>query len=260
MKSTTDNTNQPKGIHVGHRQRVKERFLNAGLDSFQLHEILEFLLFFGIPYKDTNPIAHNLIEKYGSFSGVFDAPIQSLKDVSGMTDNASVLIKALPAISRAYLNDKLKQTVYINSLLPCVNYLKTLFLGLVKEEMYVLLLDINNKLILHKKIASGSINEVNLTIRDIQETVFFSNASKVILAHNHPSGNCVPSDEDYATTKNIFMSLAYINVQLLDHVIVSNDKHYSFNREGLMAEIKNNCPKEYTAKFAESSKTWLTEE
>lgn len=259
MNSKSD-TNKPKGMHTGHRQRVKERFLNAGLDAFQLHEILEFLLFFGVPYKDTNPIAHNLIEKYGSFSAVFDAPIESLKDVSGMTDNAAILIKALPGISRMYMNDKLKQTVYLGALLPCIKYLESLFLGLAKEEMYLLLLDSHHNLILHKKVAQGSVNEVPFLIREIQERVFFSNASNIILAHNHPSGNPEPSKEDVDTTKIIYKSLSYINVVLLDHVIVAGDKHFSFSRSGLLEECKKELPQDFVNKISENSKNWLLED
>lgn len=260
MKSTNDNKSKQKGIHTGHRQRVRERFLNAGIESFQLHEILEFLLFFGIPFKDTNALAHNLIEKYGSFSAVFDAPVESLKNFPGMTENAAVLIKALPDIYRSYSNDKMKQTVYIGSLIPCVKLLRTLYAGLTKEEMYILFLDKSHKLISYKKLAKGSVDEVRFSIREIQEAVFFSNATNVIIAHNHPSGNVEPSKEDIDITKIISQSLSYINVVVLDHVIVSDNKHFSFNRKGLLEEIKNNCSTQIKSKFTEDSEKWLAEE
>ena len=261
MKSSQDNVNKPqKGIHSGHRQRVKERFLKAGIDSFQSHEALEFLLFFGVPYKDTNPIAHTLIEKYGSLAGVFDAPIESLKEVSGVTENAAVLIKALPDIARLYLNDKLKQGVYLGSLHPCVNFLKTLFSGLVKEEFYILLLDNQHRLIHYKKLAIGNVKEVYLDARTVQEEVFLSHATNVILAHNHPSGDPSPSKEDLSTTKYMFESLAYIKVNLLDHVIVSNKDNFSFSRAGYIDKYKDNCAVEFAEKFSENSKKWLLDD
>lgn len=259
MKSEFNKTKNAN-IHSGHRQRVKDRFLRAGLDSFQMHEILEFLLFFGIPYKDTNALAHNLIDKFGSFSGVFDAPIESLKDVPGMTDNAAVLIKALPNISGVYMKDKLQNTAYLGTFSACLEYLKSLLYNAKKEEMYALLLDNEHRLISHKKLASGSVDHVTIILREIQEAIFYSNATNIIIAHNHPSGNPTPSQADVRTTRHIVDSISYIGVNLLDHIILSNDKYYSMSKNGDLDDIKKNCPSEYVSKFAENNKKWLTEE
>lgn len=259
MKSTTDNKTKQTGIHAGHRQRMRERFIKSGIDSFQHHEILELLLFFGIPYKDTNELAHRLIEKYGSFSGVFDAPIESLIAVSGMTENAAVLIKALPVISSEYIKDKVVSTQCLDSSKACMVFMKSLFFTSTKEEVYVIFLDHAYKLINYKKIATGGVNHIPLTIRQIQEAVFFSNCTNVILAHNHPSGNVNPSQDDMRTTKHLAESLSYIDVNLLDHVIVAGDKYLSFSRTGILEECKNNCAKEFMAKFAESNKKWVND-
>ena len=113
-------------LHTGHRQRVKNKFKEFGTDAFEEHELLEFLLFFGIPYKDTNELAHRLINKFGRFCEVFDANIEDLKDIEGMTDNAAVLIKALPGIANRYRQSKLKNTTSINCLRDCIEYLKNI--------------------------------------------------------------------------------------------------------------------------------------
>lgn len=256
MKSTTDNKTKQLGVHSGHRQRMRDRFIKSGLDSFEQHEILELLLFFGIPYKDTNVLAHNLIEKYGSFSAVFDAPLESLKEVSGMTESAAVLIKALPSISSEYMKDKLKNTVYLGSFHACSAFLKSLFFSSTKEELYVMFLDNSFKLISYKKLATGSVNSIPMTVRQIQEAVFYSNSTNIVMAHNHPSGIVEPSNEDKHMTKHLIESLSYIEVNLLDHVIVAGNNYFSFSRTGLLQECKANCTKEFMSKFAESNKKW----
>lgn len=258
MKSKSD---ENKNIHSGHRQRVKERFLKAGLESFQIHEVLEFLLFFGIPYKDTNSLAHILIDKYGSFAGVCDAQIESLKEVPGMTENAAILIKALPSISGIYMQNKLQQSIYLGTLNACAKYLSSMLFNSRKEEMYVLFLDSEHKLLKHKKLAVGSIDYIPVILREIQEVIFFSNATNVIIAHNHPSGNIEPSLEDIRLTKHILESLSYIGVNLLDHIIVSGENYCSLKQKGTIGELKKNCASDYISKFAESTSTskWLSE-
>ncbi len=258
MKSESDNT-KTKGIHTGHRQRVKDRFLKAGLESFQRHEVLEFLLFFGIPYKDTNPLAHALIDKYGSFSNVCDAPIESLREVPGMTENAAILIKILPNISGLYMQDKLENTVYLGTLGACADYLRSMLYNARKEELYVLFLDDEHKLLSYKRLGVGSVNHVTVALREIHEAIFFSHATNVILAHNHPSGNFEPSSGDIRATKHVLESISYIGVNLLDHIIVTGNSHYSFNRHGLLNDLKKNCSSDYISKFAETNAKWITE-
>ncbi len=262
MSSGSDNKSKDNGsaLHKGHRQRVKQRFIRSGLDSFQLHEILEFLLFFGIPYKDTNPLAHNLIEKFGSFSAVFDAPIESLKDVPGMTENAAFLIKSIPSITGIYMKNKLEANIPIQSFGACMAYLKTIFYPVVKEELHAIFLDANHTLITHKKLAEGSISQIPLLNREIQEAIFYSNASNVILAHNHPSGSAMPSDNDLEMTKMIFKSLAMIDVKLLDHIIIAGDGYYSMCKNGFIDNYRDETNSEFVSGLAESHKEWLIDE
>ncbi len=256
---SNNNQTKPKGIHTGHRQRVRERFLKAGIESFQNHEVLEFLLFFGIPYKDTNALAHELIEKYGSFSAVFDAPIESLREIQGMTENAAVLLKILPKFSGLYLKDKLEQNVYLGTLQACADYLRSMLYDARKEELYVLFLDNEHKLLSYKRLGVGSIDTVTISLREIHEAILYSHASNVILAHNHPSGNNEPSTSDMRATKHVLESISYIGVNLLDHIIVTGNSHFSFRRHGLLDELKQNCTSEYITKFAEINSKWLAD-
>ncbi len=134
-------------LHTGHRQRVKNKFKEFGVEAFEKHELLEFLLFFGIPYRDTNETAHKLIKKFGKFSEVFDASIEDLKEIEGMTDNAAVLIKALPGIATKYREDKLLKTTTISCYKESIIYLKNLLTDLTREEFYLISLDSNNNLL-----------------------------------------------------------------------------------------------------------------
>lgn len=209
------------GIHAGHRQRLKDRFLKEGLDHFEPHNALELLLFFGIPRRDTNAIAHQLLDNFGSFSAVLDAPYEELVKVKGMTAQAAILIKLSPAIGRMYDIHKSEPKVCLNTTQAVVEYIKPYFKGKTTEEIYVLYLDNACHVISCKRLAVGEINSVPISIRRIIETAIASNATNIILAHNHPFGLSTPSYADLSTTIDIGKALKNCEVNLLDHVIVS---------------------------------------
>lgn len=246
-------------LHTGHRQRVKNRFKEFGIDSFEYHEILEFLLFFGIPYKDTNEIAHKLIKKFGKFSEVFDASIQDLKEVGGMTENAAILIKALPQIAKKYREDKLENVSKLSCLNDCIIYLKNLLSDLNNEMFLMLTLDSNEKLIRCNKMTIGSVNKVHINVRNVLEQALQDRAVNIVLAHNHPSGNLSPSEDDLKVTQKIINSLSYADINVYDHIIIAGDKHYSFASERILNSLKRECPGHFLSKFAESNKEWLAE-
>lgn len=255
LKSNDIETN--KGIHTGHRKRVKERFKQGGLEAFQKHEVLEFLLFFGIPYKDTNEIAHNLINKFGSFANVFDAPIESLMEVSGMTENAAVLIKMLPSVARLYRHEKIAEKHDISTFTKCREYLSNLLYDSTKEEFYLMSLDSDNKLINCSRLAMGTVNRVTINVRDVIERALRDRAVNVVIAHNHPSHIPFPSNDDYRTTKTIVLSLSYVDINVYDHIIISGGQYYSLSRNGELDKLKGECPKNFLSTFAEANKKWL---
>lgn len=255
LKSEAKSTN--KGIHTGHRKRVKERFKQGGIEAFQKHEVLEFLLFFGIPYKDTNEIAHNLINKFGSFANVFDAPIESILEVTGMTENAAILIKMLPAVARLYRHDKIAERHDISNYAKCCEFLSNLLYDSTKEEFYLMSLDSDNKLINCSKLATGTVNRVTINVRDVLQQALCDRAVNVVIAHNHPSHIPFPSSDDYRTTKTIVVSLSYVDINVYDHIIISGGKYYSLSRNGEMEKLKGECPKNFLSTFAEANKKWL---
>ena len=222
------------GIHDGHREKMRARFLSAGLESFAPHEALELLLYYAIPRRDTNPIAHALMERYGSLSAVLNAPVEDLQKVEGIGESAAVLIHMVAQLSRkAALNDAAQETI-LNSSERAGRYLLTVFEGKQREEVYQLCLDRKGKLLACKRRGEGGVSTVMVDIRRVVENAILTSASAVILAHNHPSGIALPSQEDYAVTDQAKAALATIGVALTDHIIVADRDYVSMADSGFL--------------------------
>lgn len=228
-----------KNLHEGHRNRLKTRFLESGLDSFQPHNILELLLFYSIPRKDTNDIAHELIEKFGSLSAVFDANIEDLVQVNYITENSATLIKLIPAISRAYLMDKSAHIKKISNADIVKEYLHSLYYGEKNEIVYVLFLNNNMDLLGHQKIHEGSVNSSYIDARKVMEHIVKLNASMIIIAHNHPNGSALPSMNDIETTGQLMTIFQPFNIPIIEHFVVSEYECYPIIRN--TGSLKANC-------------------
>lgn len=220
-----------ENVHKGHRQRVKENFLNCGLDGFQQHEILELLLFFGIPQKDTNVLAHELIEEYGSFAGVFNADYDDLIKHKGMTSSAAVLITMIPQLLQKYMND-VKDSVSLDNLKSINEYFVSAYFGVKNEEIKVCCLDNHMKIISCSTVVVGGIDKARVDMRKIVEAVFRANSNYVIIAHNHPNGSPVPSEADVMTTKAIKDTFDSLGISLVDHVVVGRNTAISMKNSG----------------------------
>lgn len=218
--------------HSGHRERLRERFIKNGLDDFQKHNILELLLFHTIPRKDTNEIAHSLIENFGSISGVFDAPIEALTKVKGITENSAVLIKLIPSIGRVYLSDKSAIGIQIKTTTDSGNFLMPKFFGETNEMVLLLCLDNKNKVLGCPLICRGDVVSANFTPRKVVEEALKFSATSVVLSHNHPRGLALPSNDDITTTDQLFDTLKRVNIKLLDHIIVAGDEFVSLADSG----------------------------
>lgn len=222
------------GVHDKHRVRLKERFLKYGLDSFDDHTVLEFLLFFSIPIRDTNPTAHNLLNRFGSLSEVFDAPISELLKVEGVGMQSAILIKALPQIAGKYTLSKTSQAFnnILDNSITAGEYLKPYFSGERDEVVYMISLDSKCKILNTKLLFRGSTNSAVISIRKIVETALVNNATRVVIAHNHVSGIALPSMEDRETTMKIKDALAAVDVTLVDHLVMANDDFVSMAESG----------------------------
>lgn len=219
-------------IHDGHRQRLKERFLEQGLDGFTDVQVLELLLFYAIPRRDTNPIAHELLKKFGSVRQVLEAPVQRLTEVEYITENVAVLLKLAPAMLRYYQVDKVKEEMPLVTIQACGDYLKHFFLGRRNETVFLLCLDAKCKVLACREVGEGSVNSANVPIRRVVEIALAEGASTVVLAHNHPSGIAIPSGEDLATTRRLYAALSTVDVILADHIVVADDDYVSMIQSG----------------------------
>ena len=219
------------GVHDGHRKRLIQRFLEEELDSFSPHNILELLLFFGIPRRDTNVIAHALLDHFGSLSGVMDAPLTELTATPGVGEHAAALLKLIPQLARAYSSDR-NDDIVLNSTEKAGQYLLSRYIGRNEEVVFMVCIDSKCRITGTSLIHRGSVNAAEVNIRKIMSTALKFNAVGVIMAHNHPGGVALPSNEDLVTTRRIREVLAPVNIQLVDHIIVADNDFVSLADSG----------------------------
>lgn len=220
--------------HDGHRMRMRNRYLNEGIDSFEPHEILELLLYYAIPRRDINALAHSLIEHFGSLGNVFDTDVSSLKEVPGIGENAAILISLIPQLSRVYNLSKWDRKVTLASVDSVGQYAVAMYTGKKNEEFGIICLDSNRCVHYSGTIISGTVNQAEAYPRLIVAEVLKHNAVNVILTHNHPNGSVMPSANDREATKNIVNALEAIDVNVLDHIIVSGERFNSMFALGMM--------------------------
>ena len=219
-------------VHDGHRKRMRQRFLAEGLDQFTDVQVLEILLFYCIARQDTNPIAHALLDHFGSLSQVLEAPVEELCKVEGIGENTAVFLRLVTQVGRCYLTDRASKAKVLPTLESCAKYLQSFFFGRNVETVYLLCLDAKCKVLCCKKISEGDVNSTSLSVRKVVETVLNTNASSVVLAHNHPGGLAVPSREDIQTTMRIAAALQAVDVNFLDHILVTDDDYVSLAQSG----------------------------
>lgn len=213
---------------------MRRRFLKGGLESFADHEALELLLYYAIPRRDTNPVAHALMERYGSLSAVLAAPVEDLKQVAGIGESAAILLKLpLQICGKAKMADVEQETV-LSSAERVGAYLLDRFAGESNEVIYQLCLDRKGKLLACKRIGEGGVSDAEMNLRRMVENAVLTKASGVILAHNHPSGIALPSAEDIAATQKAKAAMDVIGVVLADHIIVADGDFVSLAQSGYL--------------------------
>lgn len=220
-------TKQPA---AGHRQRLKQQYISGGLDSFSDEKAMELLLTFAIPRKDTKELAKRLLDYFGGFANVLDAPMDKLLKISGMTPNAALLVCLQRDCARRQLIERSTQETVLKSLDECAKYLVPFFQSRRDEAVYLLSMDAKGKVINCQCIGEGSVNSANAPIRKIVAAALDMNATAVVLAHNHPSGVALPSKEDVHATGNVLDALKAVGVQMLDHVIVADGDYISMRQ------------------------------
>ena len=224
-------------MHEDHRKRVKERFLKDGIENMPDHEVLELLLFFSIPRKDTNALAHELIDHFGSLNCVLEASAEDLMQVNGIGETSAALITLTFQLTKKYLKNasdkKLKKYDGPDSV---KELLMSKYLGAREEMVFMLSLDFDDNILAVNKIAHGTFSAANIDKRFVLETAFRNKARSVVLIHNHVNGLPVPSRDDLNTTKAVGDFFQGVNVHLLDHLIYTDEDIFS------MAQIKKFAP------------------
>lgn len=221
-------------IHKDHRKRMRDRFRKEGLDHFDERHVLELLLCFAIPRIDTAPAARALLDRFGSFSQVLEAPVEELEKVEGIGEHASTLITLVNAIGRYYLIDRTKnQSGVLTTTGECGRYLSNFFYGRRNETVYILCLDAKCKVLGCREVGEGSVNSANVPIRRVVEMALAMNATTVVLGHNHPSGLALPSNEDVLTTRRLAAALSTVDITLADHIVVADGDFVSMAESGL---------------------------
>lgn len=224
------------GEHTGHRKRLKKKFIENGLDVFEPHEALEMFLFYAIPRKDTNPLAHRLLDRYLNLGGVCDAPIDELMNEFDLSESAAIYLKMIPEMSRLYYESKLS----CDNIIEVENIgekFKIKFIGRTNEAVALILGDAKGKMIYFDIVSKGSINSSDVPIRKIVDLSLRHNAKTAFIAHNHPSGSAFPTTEDIETTRVLRETLESIGVILVDHFIITEDDYISLRESGMAGTI-----------------------
>lgn len=223
--------------HKGHRSRLKGEFLARGLAGMPDHKALELLLCFAIPQGDVNPLAHRLVDAFGSLSGVFNATPEQLMAVKGVGEHAACLIKLIPALGGRYQADRSHLGDILDTTDRLGEYLAPEFFGQRNEVTVVLCLDAKCKVLQCQQLAEGTADSTSLSLRKMMEVALACNASQVVLAHNHISNIAAPSQEDILATKMAYDAFRQIDILLRDHLIFAFDDFVSLRDSGIFARF-----------------------
>lgn len=219
-------------VHTGHRERLRERFISTGLEGYAPHEVLELLLTYAIPRRDTNPIAHALLDRFGSLQKVLEAPQKELESVEGVGENAAVLIAMMLPLMRHYLVSCEKERAVLRTPDACKAYARALLLGESVEQVEAVALDGRNRVIGTERVASGDEGEASVSARRIMAFLLRAGAAQAVICHNHPQGSAMPSQADIRWTKDMRSLMAAMHIYLLDHIIIAGGNAYSFRENG----------------------------
>ncbi len=236
MPDKTNKDSKENKIHKGHRERVRQKFLKTKLEGFADHEKLEFLLFYARPLINTNEIAHKLLNEFGSISKVFDASVEDLKKIKGVSDSTAILLKIIPEMSHEYVNTK-SDLLIMDKFKVVKDYFISQFINEQNEVVKIACLDDRLRLIDCGTIIEGSPKSTTANIKKLIEFTYKNNCDSIILAHNHPDGNMIPFDDDLKMTKDIYNCLKPIGIKLIDYIIVADDQAVSFKESGAFSLV-----------------------
>ncbi len=225
-----------ENIHTGHRERLRHLAASAGIDNLPDHQVLELILSYIIPQKDTNPIAHRLLKEFGSISGVFEASVHDLTKVSGIGKVAAEFLHLCSQIPLIYKKSKSNTKVVLDRPSLVIKHFKDTIEIIDTEKFYVAYLNSKCELIKTECLGGGTANKIVVNIKDLLSKILKLPTSGVVICHTHPNGEAKPSYEDVQFTRQVMLCLKGAGLRLLDHVILSNDNHYSFLNNGELSK------------------------
>lgn len=220
--------------YMGHRQRLRDRFMKAGGEAMADYELLELILFQAIPRRDVKPLAKDLMSTFGSFSSVISAPVERLQEFKGLSENAIAGIKMMQEVAVRLSKEEIMDKPVLSSWQALINYCRTAMAHRKTEQIRILYLDRKNVLIADELQGEGTVDHTPVYPREVVKRALDLHASALILVHNHPSGNTAPSQGDIAMTKEIQDACAKLNITIHDHLIIGKKGHSSFKSLGLL--------------------------
>ena len=221
-------------LHEGHRERMRRQLKTSGMDSLSDVQVLEDALYYAIPRRDPTEIAHAMLSRFGSLSGVLEAPRAELLKIDGMGESAADLLLLFVQMERRHMMDRGSVETILDTTYKCAQYLAPRFIGEPEEVVYLLCLDAKCKVLDCSLVHRGAVNMTAISARKIVKTALDHNATSVVVAHNHPSGLALPSREDRETTATLKAALNAVGVALVDHVIVADGDFVSLADDGLL--------------------------
>ena len=221
-------------MHDGHRKRMRDRFLENGIDGFAPHEVLEMLLYFSKPRVNTNDTAHKLIQHFGSFDKVLDADYKSLTQVEGVGEQSAFMLRLLKDTINYYTRCKWEDKPVLSNSFAAGVYALDMVGEQTAEGFYVLCLDAQRSVLNFKKLSSGTTYRTLIDVQLVVETALTHHAHSIIVVHNHPNGLIEPSESDIALTRKIQRAFSELNVKIIDHIIVGEGRFFSMAEKQLM--------------------------
>ncbi len=223
----------------GHRKRLRERFLNSGLTGFQDYEVVELLLSLGTPRRDCKQPAKDAIKKFGGLRGVLEAAPEELDRIEGIGPHNAFGIRLMREVAAAFLEARLMEQPFVSSSTEVFDYLSVVMRGLKNEVFKVLHLDAANRVIAVEDLSEGTVNASGVSVRSVVEAALRHHSVSLVLAHNHPSGEVHPSIADKTLTQELVQATRLVNVKVLDHLVIGDNRFYSFAGEGLIGEYED---------------------
>lgn len=231
---------QKKG--AGHRQRLRDKFFNRGLEALNDDEVLELLLTLGTPRRDCKETARAALKSFGSLPAVLEAAPDQLRQVKGLGPNNSFAINFIQAVARRYLQERSRHRTFLRSSGAVADYLVHAMCDLKKEVCQVVLLDAAHAVLEVRTLSEGTLNSNTVYPRELIKLALDCHAAALVIAHNHPSGNLTPSADDLNLTRHLYRACRLVNINLLDHLIIGADANFfSFADQGLMARLREDC-------------------